>query len=47
MDIGILIPATIPQVISEAVDIYILRPSTIPLIIVEDMLVEVDLGHKI
>ena len=33
MDIGILRPATIPQVIVEVVDMGLLRPSTLPLVI--------------
>ena len=51
VDIGILRPATINQVISEVTGIGILRPTTLTLLIAEDiivvMLVEVDLGQKI
>ena len=50
VDIGILIPATLHQIITEVVDIGLFRPSTITLLIVEDiiivMLVEVDIFHK-
>ena len=46
MDIGLLIPATIPQVIAEVVDTGMLRPSTIPLVIVDNILVEVSRGNK-
>ena len=46
MDIGLLIPSTIPQVTTEVVDIGILIPATITQVITEDMLVEVDLGHN-
>ena len=47
MDIGILRLGTITQVIADVVDLGILRPATILLIIVENMLIEVDLGHQI
>ena len=50
MDIGLLRPSTLPQVITDVLGIGILIPTTLPLIIAEDikvvMLVEVDLGHK-
>ena len=47
MDIGILRLGTITQVIADVVDLGILIPATILLIIVENMLIEVDLGHQI
>ena len=51
IDMGILIPVTLPQIIAEVADIDILIPSTIYLVITEDiivvMLLEVDLGYKI
>ena len=51
VDIGLLIPSTLPQVIAEVVYIDLLRPATLPPIIVEDitvvMLVEVDICNKI
>ena len=51
MDIGLLIPTTLPIVITEVMNIGLLRPATLPLIIVDVfivvMLVEVDLGNKI
>ena len=46
VEISLLISATIPQLIPEVVDIGLLRPGNIPLVTAEDMLVEVDLGHK-
>ena len=50
-DIGILIPATLTQLILEVVDIGPLRPAILTLVIAEDiievMLVEVDLFDKI
>ena len=47
MDIGLLRPDTTTILITEAWDICILRPTTITIVIAEDMLVEVDLSHKI
>ena len=47
VEIGILIPATLPKLIDEVVDLVQVLPSTIPIVILEDMLIEVDLGHKI
>ena len=50
LDIGLLRPATLPQVITEVVYIGILIPATLPLVILEDMIVvmllEMDLGNK-
>ena len=47
VDIGILRPATLPQVTVEVVHIGPLRPANLPQVIMEDILVEADLGHKI
>ena len=51
VDIGILIPATLSQVIMNVLYIGILRPSTLPIVITKDvmvvMLVEVDICQKI
>ena len=47
VDVGLLRPSTIPQVIAEVVDIGLLRPSTLPQVILEDILVEVDIGHNL
>ena len=47
VDIVLLRPATLPQVIAEVMEIGLLRTATITLIITDDMLVEVDLGQKI
>ena len=45
---GLLRPSTLPQVITEVVNIGILRPSTIPIVIAYDIivviLVEADIG---
>ena len=46
MAIGIKIPATITQAIEEVVGVCQFFPATIPLVIAEDMLIEVDIGHK-
>ena len=46
VDIGLKIPATLPQVITEVVYLGRVLPATLPLVIVEDMLIEVDIGHK-
>ena len=46
MDIGLLIPATLPLVIVEVVNVGLLILATLPLVIAEDMLVDVDIGHK-
>ena len=49
--IGLLRPATIPQVTAEVVGIGLLIPDAHPLVITDDiivvMLIEVDPGHKI
>ena len=47
VDIGIKIPATLTQVTAEFVDVVQVWPSTITLVIEEDILIEVDIGHKI
>ena len=51
MNIGLLRPENIPQLIAEFADISILILATIPLVIMENiilvMLVEVDIGHNI
>ena len=46
VDIGLLIPVTIHQATTEVVYLGLLIPSTLPLVIMEDMLAEVDIGHK-
>ena len=46
VDICFKRPATLLQVIAEFVDIGQVLPSTINLVIVEDMFIDVDLGHK-
>ena len=45
--IGLLRPSTLPQVIVEFSNVGLLIPANFPLVIAEDMLLEVDLGHKI
>ena len=45
--IGLKRPATLPRLIADVADIGQVRSATINLIIVEDMLIEVDIGHKI
>ena len=51
VDIDVLRPANIPQVIVEVVKIGLLRTATIPQVIIEDIIVvmsvEMDIGHKI
>ena len=47
MGIGLLRPSTLPQVIVEFANVGLLIPANFPLVIAEDMLLEVDLGHKI
>ena len=46
MYIGLTRPAALPQVIAEVVDVGQVGPDTLPLLIAEDLLIEVDLGHK-
>ena len=46
VNIGLLIPDTLPHIIREIVDIGLLRTDNLPLIVVEDTLVEADIGHK-
>ena len=49
VDIGLLRPDTITQLIAEVMIIGLLSPANLPLVILEDiivvMLVEVDIGH--
>ena len=47
MEIGLLRPVTLSQVIMDVVGIDILIPANITQVTVEDMSVEVDLGHNI
>ena len=46
MDVGLKIPATLPQVIAEVVDVGQVWPDTLNIIIADDVLIEVDIGHK-
>ena len=46
MDIGLLRPSTLTEVIVEVMDVGLFIIDTLPLIIAEDVLVDVDLGHK-
>ena len=46
VDIGLLIPATFPQVIVEVTDIGLLRPPSLPIVIARGTLVDTVLGHK-
>ena len=46
MDIGLKRPATLILVIAEVVDLGQVFPATIHLLIAEDMLIEVNMGHK-
>ena len=43
--IGLKIPATLRQVITDFMDVGQIWPATITLVIAEDMLIELDLGH--
>ena len=47
MYIGIKIPDTLLQVTAEVMELGQVLPDTLPLIIADDMLIEVDIGHKI
>ena len=46
VDIGLLRPSTLTEVIVEVMDVGLFIIDTLPLIIAEDVLVDVDLGHK-
>ena len=47
MGIGLKRPSTTPQIIAEFMNVGQVWTATIYIAIVEDMLIEVDLGHKI
>ena len=47
LDIGILIPDTLTQVIVKFMDVVQVLKAILNIIIAEDMMIEVDLGHKI
>ena len=47
VDIGLNTPANLSQVIEEVMDVGQVLPATFSLVILEDMLIEVYLGHNI
>ena len=47
VDIGLLRPSTITHKLAEVVYIGQVWPATLPLVITKDILIDVDIGHKI
>ena len=46
VNLGLEISATLTQLIAEVVDVGQVLPATITLVTTEDILIDVDLGHK-